>query len=269
MDNSELQQSIQGDAYDPTNTYGEEDMDEDDDDEYDPSNMQFQDAQASDQPATDGSGDTQQAALSKQRVVGGPFIEDDDDEDDTPAENVTGQDIAAALGSAGQQQRSVTQTPVNNATPDISINQAATTVAAADAQDQGFSGVTVPSININSAPSTNGVGVSAGPTPSQSPLPPSVVASSSTVPLPKARLPQDRVGILEDRIAADPRGDTDAWLSLIEEYKQRNKIEEVYETYERFLKIFSQAVGFGTILPSANRLLTCCRVTNGQRTSRP
>jgi cleavage stimulation factor subunit 3 len=64
------------------------------------------------------------------------------------------------------------------------------------------------------------------------------------VPLPKARLPQDRVGILEDRIAADPRGDTDAWLSLVEEYQQRSNIEEVYKTYERFLKIFPQAVGF-------------------------
>ena len=32
--------------------------------------------------------------------------------------------------------------------------------------------------------------------------------------LPKARLPHDTLGILEDRIKEDPRGDVDAWLSL-------------------------------------------------------
>jgi cleavage stimulation factor subunit 3 len=255
MSDSDLQQGFEGEAYDPMQTAAYDDadlVDEEDDDDYDPSNMQFQDARPSEQPATDGSADsssTQPSAPVKQRTVGGFIEDDDDDEEDTPTVNMTGQDIAAAMSVAGQQQRSVTQTPVNNATPDISIEQAATTAAAA--QDQGSSGVTVPSININNSapPSTNGVGAAIGLTPSQSPLPPNpvvvaVASSSSTVPLPKARLPQDRVGILEDRIAADPRGDTDAWLSLIEEYKQRNKIEEVYETYERFLKIFPQAVGY-------------------------
>ncbi|KIW00857.1 hypothetical protein, variant [Verruconis gallopava] len=283
MDESDVQH--QGDAYDPTNiaSYtGQGMLEEDDDDDYDPSNMQFQDAHSANQSAGDsGAGDGSSlhaAASTKQRTVGG-FIEDDDDDEDAPAvtANTTtaGQDIsAAALSAAGQAPRSVTQTPVN-ATPDISNEKAATTAA----QDQGFApprsssstGVIattapVPIINIDhnppasvasatsaaSAPLSNGAaGVqSSGVTPSQSPFPQlsavhvapaQNVPSSSSVPLPKARLPQDRVGILEDRIAADPRGDTDAWLSLIEEYKQRNKIDEVYETYERFLKIFPQA----------------------------
>ena len=45
-----------------------------------------------------------------------------------------------------------------------------------------------------------------------------------------------------DRIAADPRGDTDAWMSLIDEYKRRNKLVETYETYDRFCHIFPTSV---------------------------
>ena len=60
--------------------------------------------------------------------------------------------------------------------------------------------------------------------------------------LPKGRLAHDVVGILEDRIKADPRGDIDAWLELMEELKSRNKQEEVRGIYERFLKVFPYSV---------------------------
>lgn len=60
--------------------------------------------------------------------------------------------------------------------------------------------------------------------------------------LPKSRLAHDVVGMLEDRIKDDPRGDTAAWLELIEEYKSRNKDDEVRKTYERYLEIFPLAV---------------------------
>lgn len=60
--------------------------------------------------------------------------------------------------------------------------------------------------------------------------------------LPKSRLAHDVVGILEDRIKDDPRGDTAAWLDLIEEYKGRNKDDLVRETYERYLEVFPLAV---------------------------
>lgn len=60
--------------------------------------------------------------------------------------------------------------------------------------------------------------------------------------LPKSRLAHDTVGILEDRIKADPLGDTAAWLQLIEEYKVRNKEEEVRQTYKRYVDIFPLAV---------------------------
>ena len=63
-------------------------------------------------------------------------------------------------------------------------------------------------------------------------------AQSSMAGAPAARLPSDRVGILEDRILEDPKGDTDAWLSLIEEYKRRGKLAEVRKTYDNFLALF-------------------------------
>lgn len=68
--------------------------------------------------------------------------------------------------------------------------------------------------------------------------------SSADAPsvLPKTRLAHDVVGILEDRIKDDPRGDTTAWLELIEEYKNRNKVDQVRQTYERYLEVFPMAV---------------------------
>ncbi|KAI1815100.1 hypothetical protein GGS20DRAFT_360549 [Poronia punctata] len=57
----------------------------------------------------------------------------------------------------------------------------------------------------------------------------------------KSRLPADVVGMLEDRIKDDPKGDIEAWFALIEEQKRRHKIDEARNTYERFLAIFPQA----------------------------
>ncbi|KAL8716739.1 MAG: hypothetical protein Q9225_005956 [Loekoesia sp. 1 TL-2023] len=59
--------------------------------------------------------------------------------------------------------------------------------------------------------------------------------------IPKARLPHDKIGILEDRIQEDPRGDMDAWLSLIDEYRKRGKIDEARTTYDRFFVVFPAA----------------------------
>jgi cleavage stimulation factor subunit 3 len=67
-------------------------------------------------------------------------------------------------------------------------------------------------------------------------------AVSSPISAIKPRLPNDTVGILEDRIKEDEKGDIDAWLSLIEEHKKRGKVAEVRNVYERFLKVFPLAV---------------------------
>lgn len=60
--------------------------------------------------------------------------------------------------------------------------------------------------------------------------------------VPKARLPHDRIGILEDRIQADPRGDHEAWLTLISEHRQRGKLADARKVYERFFEVFPAAV---------------------------
>lgn len=70
----------------------------------------------------------------------------------------------------------------------------------------------------------------------------SQTVTSPTVALPKTRLPHDRVGILEDRIKEDTRGDLDAWLSLIDEYRKRGKIDEARNVYERFFSVYPWAV---------------------------
>lgn len=61
-------------------------------------------------------------------------------------------------------------------------------------------------------------------------------------PAPRARLPHDTIGILEDRIKEDPRGDLQAWLHLINEHKKRGKTDDARNVYERFLAIFPSAV---------------------------
>ena len=67
-------------------------------------------------------------------------------------------------------------------------------------------------------------------------------AISPTTALPKARLPHDRIGILEDRIKEDPRGDTEAWLALIAEHQKRGKTEDARNAYERLFTVFPWAV---------------------------
>ncbi|SPO05230.1 related to mRNA 3'-end-processing protein RNA14 [Cephalotrichum gorgonifer] len=51
----------------------------------------------------------------------------------------------------------------------------------------------------------------------------------------------DRVAVLESRVKEDPRGDMDAWLALIEEYRRRDNMEEVRSVYNRFLEVFPQS----------------------------
>jgi cleavage stimulation factor subunit 3 len=100
---------------------------------------------------------------------------------------------------------------------------------------------------------------------------------NSTAPTPvpdspsaQGRLVHDRVGILEDRIEEDPRGDIPAWLELIAEHRSRGRLDSARETYERFLKVFPMAVRFvaSVCLYSAGCKIanrTPSRPTNGWR----
>ena len=71
-----------------------------------------------------------------------------------------------------------------------------------------------------------------------------VLLSHTTTAIPKARLPHDRIGLLEDRIKEDERGDMDAWLNLISEDRKRGKLEEAQKIYDRFFLIFPSAVSY-------------------------
>jgi cleavage stimulation factor subunit 3 len=54
----------------------------------------------------------------------------------------------------------------------------------------------------------------------------------------KTRLAHDVIGMLEDRIQEDPRGDPEAYLELIDELKSRHKENDVRNTYEAYLTVF-------------------------------
>lgn len=77
--------------------------------------------------------------------------------------------------------------------------------------------------------------------PAPSTAPTATEADRASGAVTKARLPHDRVGILEDRIRDDPLGDLDAWLGLINEHRRRSKYPEARAVYERFFKLFPAA----------------------------
>ncbi len=184
------------------------------------------------------------------RTVGG-FVDESEDEEEEPAQQPQAANIAllSASGAAESPQRSFTNTP-NNTFPN-------TNVQSHNAQDQDTASFSA-SVTVNEpapspastlangnapVPDTTKTGVpeiftAALAQPSTAHVPPTPTASR-----PKARLPQDRVGILEDRIAEDPRGDIEAWLSLIEEHRRRHKHDDARAVFERFFKVFPTAVG--------------------------
>jgi cleavage stimulation factor subunit 3 len=185
---------------------------------------------------------------SKQPRTRGGFVDESEDEEEEPVATA----LLNASGPAESPQRSFTNTPSNKLpTPDVQLHSA---------QDQGASSLLSASVAVNeSVPSiASPAGVPNGSTPvpdvtmtgaphllhvasaRQSAAPVTPVPNSTA--LPKARLPQDRIGILEDRVAEDPRGDIEAWLSLIEEHRRRHKNDEARAAFERFLKVFPTAV---------------------------
>ncbi|KAI4596998.1 mRNA 3'-end-processing protein rna14 [Pestalotiopsis sp. 9143b] len=54
-------------------------------------------------------------------------------------------------------------------------------------------------------------------------------------------MPANIIGILEERVKNDPRGDMDAWLALIEETRRHNVVQSSRSVYERFLQTFPQS----------------------------
>lgn len=183
------------------------------------------------------------------RTVGGFVDESEDEEEESAAQpqeaNAT---LLRATGDAESPQPSFTNTPNNTLPkPDVQLHSA---------QDLAPASVSAPVAVNEPAPSVASLPNGSTPVPDATkPATPDVLNVASARPsvapatpaptsasLPKARLPQDRVGILEDRIAEDPRGDIEAWLSLIEEHRRRHKHDDARAVFERFLKVFPSAV---------------------------
>lgn len=180
------------------------------------------------------------------RTVGG-FVDESEDEEDESA----GQSAAAhAAAPAQSPQPCITQTP-NNTLANLHV-------PLLSAQEQGAASSSASVAVHEPAPILASVvpnGTSPHTDATKPPAPDQVTAAaadlhvaaaSTTTSLPKARLPQDRLGILQDRIAEDPRGDVEAWLSLIEDNRRRHKHDDARAVFERFLKLFPTAVSMAS-----------------------
>jgi cleavage stimulation factor subunit 3 len=160
------------------------------------------------------------------RTVGGFVVDEDDDEEEGETSGLNGSlgtTSSPKAAQAADNTFSTSELPIEKATQDAGL-AAPLTVSSA---------VALPlSTSHRSSLASN---ASASGTPLN-------FSAESSFPLPKTRLPQDKVGILEDRIMEDPRGDIDAWLSLISEHRSRNKLDDARAVYERFFKVFPSAV---------------------------
>ncbi|KAK5162552.1 hypothetical protein LTR04_003432 [Oleoguttula sp. CCFEE 6159] len=184
-------------------------------------------------------------SVKQPRTVGGFIVDGDDDEDESTLLKPQVAGSHGLLNVSGENLQTPQRTPsqMSNKT-DVSIIKTA--------QEAGVSGV-APTGATDTVPHLSTVLPDAGASSAQQPTvkpsetisaPVRVNGSAPATPstmLPKTRLPHDRVGILEDRIAEDPRGDMDAWRSLISEHRKRSKWDEARAVYERFFKVFPSA----------------------------
>ncbi|KAL4918544.1 hypothetical protein BDW62DRAFT_181073 [Aspergillus aurantiobrunneus] len=204
----------------------------------------------------------------KTRTIGG-FVVEDEDEDDTGDADY---EPPAVLGV--EDMNTIPSQPIpgnaNEATsaPDVSFGEAAQVSASAkNVPNSSLS--SVPLAFKNDGSMTLGQDLYNSRTPSQ---PEIVRGSAPATPTPdspsaaKGRLPHDRVGILEDRIQEDPRGDIPAWLELINEHRGRNRIDSARDVYERFLQVFPFSaevwVAYATMESELNELFRLEQIFN-------
>lgn len=275
-------QAVNADATEPV--AAEEQTENDNGDEYDPSNTlddQYQPTQAdveqdedvdataasnpdeSSDPTTDQVGDapdpsqtpsraesqtstpvppTGASVQPQTRTIGGFVAEDDDDDEDDKDE--ADYEPPAALGADDTNAMPMTMSEdpssgnaIQNTSPDVSSQPLVGSASVQDVANSSYSPAPVPNID-PSAPGQIQLAVH------------DVSIQNSTVPTPvpdspsaaRGRLPHDRVGILQDRVDEDPRGDIAAWLELIGEHRSRNRLDSAREVYEKFLNLFPMAV---------------------------
>jgi cleavage stimulation factor subunit 3 len=182
-------------------------------------------------------------AQPKTRTIGGFEVDDDeDDEGDAeyePPAVLGGEDVNAMPVTMSEDPSS--GNAMQNTSPDVSSHQAEQGPASGpDVAISSYSPDPVHNIDPSSVPGQSHWAAQDLQ---------SATMQNSTVPTPvpdspasKGRLAHDRVGMLEDRIREDPRGDIPAWLELIAEHRSRSRLDSARDTYERFLKLFPMAV---------------------------
>lgn len=192
-------------------------------DDYDPSSVTSLPAMVTEQDSTRPSSQT---SVRKPKTVGGFIADDSDEENDESTPINTGHLQLPASDdpkrSPSPLQNSITQQEV----PIKMENQV-------DSKPEALS-----SVPNSMNPSNVGTPIEQS---VQVPIP---VGASQNTSVPKARLPHDKIGMLEDRVKEDPRGDMEAWLSLIGEHRKRNKLDDARAVYERFLKVFPHSVRY-------------------------
>jgi cleavage stimulation factor subunit 3 len=190
--------------------------------------------------------------IQNQPRTKGGFVVDDDDEDDDEEDTKDMLDVyetpnepeADATVSASGPQSLLN----SSSTAPVPIHDADQTSVQANTVSSGASGVVLPSATVSNSDIVAQRGnivtsLQIAPTSQANivPIPETVNATPASAG-PKTRLAHDTIGILEDRIKDDPRGDMAAWLELIDELKRRNKKEEVRHTYDNFFNVFPLAV---------------------------
>ncbi|KAJ5634202.1 RNA-processing protein HAT helix [Penicillium herquei] len=200
------------------------------------------------------------------RTIGGFVVEDDEDEEDQDEADYE-PPAALEVDDTNAMPMTMSEDPSSGnaiqTSPDVSSHLAMQ--GATSMQDVAHSSYSpVPVSNIDSAASAQASWTGAAFDASH---------QNSTVPTPvpdestsRGRLPHDRVGILQDRVNEDPRGDLAAWLELIAEHRGRNRLDSAREIYERFLKVFPMAadqwVAYATMESELNELFRLEQIFN-------
>lgn len=263
-------------TYDPAEyaAYEQHDAaDGDDDDEYDPPN--YDSGDSTEQRPDSAVPELAQAApptqpdppmnlpAKPQQKMAGFIVEESDDEQDAGAPLAPSQ----LNGSASAQPD--LGAIAHDEARDVSISSVPQDTAAASTSLNGSTAVHVPASTSNvsdpslqpSASTAQGkvispvASASASASIAPTPQPPATAVAAAPaeqppkingtelqqLPLP-ARLPHDKVGQLEERITDDPKGDTKAWLSLVDHYYEKGQYDNARKIYQRFIETFPTAV---------------------------
>ena len=206
-------------------------------------------SQAESPGSTSGLPPTASTQQPEAKTVGGFVVEDEDEDIDEqkdaeyePPAVLDVEDVNTTSVNTPQQTFSGNANQ-STSTPDVSSQGAEQDSANQDnVPNSSYSSVDV---SKNDVPSVSGqvpYNSQQETRPENVPASPSSNSTSAPLSASRGRLPHDRVGILEDRVREDPRGDISAWLELINEHISRNKIDNARDVFERFFRVFPSAV---------------------------